>query len=122
MGEPLPRTALQILLSCLEMKSDSIPARLNLAVVPDHPDGLVIEPGIRRPVIRDEVQVPEQQPLYVRIPGMLLHRSPQDRQVVFMNHFIGLDVEGPITRTVGKSDIGLLRIDQAALSERFIPD
>ena len=82
------------------MKSDNIAARLYLTVVPNDPYGFVIGSGIRRPIVRDKVQIPEQEPFYLGIPKMAKHRLLEDRQIVFMHDLVGLNVERPIAGTV----------------------
>jgi len=99
-GNPFLRSALEILLRRLEMEPHSITTRFHFTVVPDDPHGLVVEPGIRRPIVRDKMQIPEQEPFHRRIAKMAAHRLLNDRQIVFVHDFVGLNVERPIAGTV----------------------
>jgi hypothetical protein len=74
MGQSIPSAHSEILLRCLEMESDSISTRFYFTVVPDDPDSFVVEPGIRRPIVRDKVQIPEQEPFHLGIAKMAAHR------------------------------------------------
>ncbi len=53
---------------------------------------------------------------------MALHGAAKDRHIVFVQDFIRLDVERPVALTVAERDVGLLRINQAVLAQRFVPD
>ncbi len=53
---------------------------------------------------------------------MAAHGFPNDRQIVFVHHLVGLDVERPIADTVCQRNVGLLGVDQSVFSQRLIPD
>jgi len=92
--------ALEILLRHLEVEPHGIAAGLDFTVVSNDPHGFVVEPGIRRSIVRDKVQIPEQEPFHLGIAELAAHRLLDDRQIVFMHHFVGLDIECPIAGTV----------------------
>ena len=99
-GNPFLRSALEILLRGLEMEPHGIAAGLHFTVVPDDPHSLVVKPGIRRPIVRDKMQIPEQEPLHLGVTEMAAHRLLDDRQIVFVHNLVGLNVERPIPGTV----------------------
>src|SRR4029077_5251242 len=121
-GNPFLWPALEILLRRLEMEPHGIAAGLYLTVVPDDPHGFVIEPGIRRPIVRDKVQIPEQEPFYLGIAKMAKHCLLDDRQIIFVHDLVGLNVERPIAGTVGQRNVGLLGVDQSIFSQRLVPN
>jgi len=100
LGNPFFRSTLKILLRRLQMKSDGFPAGLYLAVGPNDLHGFVVESGIRRPIVRDKMQIPDQESFHRRIAKMAAHRLLDDRQIVFMHDLVGLNVERPISGTV----------------------
>ena len=71
----------------------------------------MIEPGIERPVIPYEVQVAKEQPAHGRLLVIQRHRLKDQRQIPFMDDFIGLEVECPITGAVGQRNVRLLGIN-----------
>ncbi len=107
-GEPFLGTALEILLRGFEMKSHRVSTGFDLSVVPDDADRFVIEPGIGRPIIGDEMQVAEQKTFDHRIARMLGHGPPERRQIVFVHHLVRLNVQGPLALAVTERNIGLL--------------
>ena len=120
--QPLFRSALEILLRRFQMKSDGIATGFHLAIVPNDAYSPVIEPGIRRPIVRNKMEIPKHEALDGGIPEMATHGLLYPRQIVLMHDFIGLNVEGPVACTPRERNVGLLGIDQAVLPERFIPD
>jgi hypothetical protein len=73
------------------------PPELHFAVVPNNPHGFVVETGIRRPIVRDKMQMPEQETFHRRIAKMAVHRLLDDRQIVFIHDLVGLNVERPLS-------------------------
>jgi len=82
------------------MEPHGIAARLHLTVVPDDPHRFAVKSWIRRPIVRDKMQIPEQKPFHLRIAELAPHRLLDDRQIVFVHDFVGLNVERPIAGTV----------------------
>src|SRR5207245_899335 len=60
--------------------------------------------------------------LGVRIAKLSLHGSGNLRQIVLMNDLIGLEVERPVSRALGQSDISLLGIDEPVFPQGLVPD
>src|SRR5688572_415706 len=115
-SNPSLRSALEILLRLLEAEPHGIATGLDLAAISNDPHGSVIEPGIRRPIVCDKMQIAEQEPFYLGITEMEAHRFLNDRQIVFVHHLVGLNIECPIASTVCQRNVGLLGINHSVLS------
>lgn len=98
-GNPFFRSTLEILLRRLQMKSDGIAAGLHLTIVSNDPHSFMVESRIRRPIVRNKMQIPEQEPFHLGIAKMAAHRFLDDRQIAFGHHFIGLNIKRPIPDT-----------------------
>lgn len=96
--------------------------RTELPVVPDNPYLLVVEPGMDRVVVRVEMEIPEEEAQDLRLVQVFLHRRADPGKVPFVDHLVGLDVEGPVPPARVEGKIRLLGVDKPFLSLRLIPD
>ena len=73
-------------------------------------------------IVAPEMSIPEEKTFYIPILEQFLAPASNDCKMLFVDHFIGLEIEKPITRTCCFRHISLNSIDRPSFAVLLLPN